>query len=153
MAKSPLAAATESHDHHVLPVRVYIFTLLALLALMALTIAASYWKAPNIGPISGNWVNNLVAMGIATFKGLLVIMFFMHVKYSTRLTKLWVLAGFTWLSLMSFILVDYGTRKYEKTNGWAEGESSLDGSALPRDLDHSPEREVDPNSINMRPRG
>ncbi len=153
MAKSPLAAATHANDHHVLSPWVYVKTLLALFALMAATVAVSYFPLRGLGPISGNWINNLIALGIATLKAWLVIMFFMHVKYSTRLTKLWVLAGFTWLSLMSFILVDYGTRKYEKTNGWAEGESSLDGSALPRDMDHSGERKFDPNGINLRPRG
>jgi cytochrome c oxidase subunit 4 len=41
----------------------------------------------------------------------LVVLFFMHVKYSSRLTKLVVLSGFLWLLiLLSFTLADYVSR-------------------------------------------
>jgi cytochrome c oxidase subunit 4 len=55
----------------------------------------------------------VVAMLIAGVKATLVILFFMHVKYSTRLTKLFVVIGFVWLGLMiSIMMTDYITRDW-----------------------------------------
>jgi cytochrome c oxidase subunit IV len=58
----------------------------------------------------GRW-NIVAAMTIAVGKMLLVILYFMHVRYSTRLTWLFVAAGFFWVSIM-FVLTmgDYLTR-------------------------------------------
>lgn len=149
------------HAHHVVPLWQYGATLLALAVLMAITIAASYWNAPNIGPISGNTVNNIIALGIATIKALLVIMIFMGVKWSSNLAKLWVLAGFTWFSLMFIILFDYGTRKYEQppsvagdrlpagvSDPWNGGPET----ALPREVQQGTHPPTDANYINQRPR-
>ena len=53
-------------------------------------------------------LNSLVALTIAVTKAVLVILFFMHVKYSTRLTKVVVVAGFFWLGIMLTITMsDY----------------------------------------------
>jgi len=55
--------------------------------------------------------NDIVALAIAVTKALLVILFFMHVRYSTRLTALTALAGFFWLAiLILLILTDYASR-------------------------------------------
>jgi cytochrome c oxidase subunit 4 len=56
--------------------------------------------------------NTIVALGIATFKALLVVLFFMHVKYtSEKLTKTVVAAAIFWLLLLLLLsLADYGTR-------------------------------------------
>jgi cytochrome c oxidase subunit 4 len=55
--------------------------------------------------------NDIVALSIAVTKALLVILFFMHVRYSTRLTALTALAGFFWLAiLILLILTDYVSR-------------------------------------------
>ncbi len=60
----------------------------------------------------GIW-NPVVALTIAVVKALLVILFFMHVYYSNRLTKLTVAAGFFWLLIMiSMSLSDYMTRTF-----------------------------------------
>jgi cytochrome c oxidase subunit 4 len=61
-------------------------------------------------------MNNVLMLGIASTKALLVILFFMHVRWSTRLT--WVIAasGFVWLLILFGItMTDYLTR------GWVEG--------------------------------
>lgn len=64
----------------------------------------------NLGPF-----NVVAALAIAVTKMLLVILFFMHVRYSTRLTWLFVAAGFIWLLLMiDLTLGDYLTRGWVK---------------------------------------
>ena len=88
---------------HVVPVRTYTAVFLALVALTAITTAAAF---VDLGPL-----NNVVALGIATLKATLVVLFFMHVKYSTRLTFLVVTAGLFWLIiLIGLSLTDYLTR-------------------------------------------
>ena len=90
-------------DLHVVPVRVYVFVFVSLLVLTALTTGAAF---VDLGP-----VNNLVAMGIAVLKATLVVLFFMHVRYSSRLTSLVVTAGLFWLViLIALTLTDYWTR-------------------------------------------
>ena len=90
-------------NNHILPRKVYYRIWLALLALLLLT-----WGLAqiNLGPF------NIVAMLIiAMFKTVLVIMFFMHVKYSPRLIWVFVAAGFIWLLIMiDLTLSDYLTR-------------------------------------------
>jgi cytochrome c oxidase subunit IV len=76
---------------------------LALLALLFLTWGVAKFDL-------GRW-NIIAAMTIAVAKMLLVILVFMHVKYSTRLTWVFVTAGFFWLFLMvTLTLGDYLTR-------------------------------------------
>ena len=84
---------------------VYVAILLALLVGTALTVWASFLE---LGP----W-NPIIALAIATAKATLVVLFFMHVKYSTKLTKLTVVAGiFTFLILVSMTLADYISRAW-----------------------------------------
>jgi cytochrome c oxidase subunit 4 len=88
---------------HVVPVRIYLTIFVTLLALTAVTTAAAF---VDMGPLG-----NLVAMAIASFKATLVILFFMHVRYSTKLTSLVVTAGLLWLAiLIALTLTDYFTR-------------------------------------------
>jgi cytochrome c oxidase subunit 4 len=64
----------------------------------------------NLGPL-----NDIVALTIAVLKGTAVVLFFMHVRHSSKLTKLTVVSGFLWLAFMIFItLSDYWTR------GWLD---------------------------------
>jgi cytochrome c oxidase subunit 4 len=99
----------EGHDdalegHIVSPV-VYVVIFLTLLVFTALTIIASYVE---MGPF-----NPIVAIAIAVVKATLVVLFFMHVKYSPKLTKLTVGAGvFTFLILISMTLADYISRAW-----------------------------------------
>jgi cytochrome c oxidase subunit 4 len=77
-------------------------------ALIALT-AATVWVATfDLGPM-----NVIVALTIACMKALLVILFFMHVRYSTKLTWVYVAAGFFWfLILVAFTVADYQSRSW-----------------------------------------
>lgn len=104
----------EQAQHIVSPVT-YMIILLALLVGTALTVLASYidlgeW---HIAPGLTLFWNPVVALAIATTKMMLVVLFFMHVKYSTKLTKLTVCAGlFTFLVLVGMTLSDYFTRAW-----------------------------------------
>ena len=75
-------------------------------ALLILTLAT--WL---VAQVDLGWANDVVALTIAVTKALLVILFFMHVRYSTRLTKLTAIGGFLWLAILIFLtLNDYVTR-------------------------------------------
>jgi cytochrome c oxidase subunit 4 len=88
---------------HITPRRTYIFVYLALLILLGGTIGLAYVDL-------GIW-NTVAAITIAVVKALLVVLFFMHVKYSNNLTRVYVLAGFLWLALLiGLTLTDYLTR-------------------------------------------
>ena len=93
----------DSTHSEVTPRKTYIFVYLVLLVLLAATIGAAYIDL-------GMW-NTVVAVTIAVVKAVLVILFFMHVKYSGNLIRLYVLAGFFWLALLiGLTLADYLTR-------------------------------------------
>src|ERR1041384_3752558 len=56
-------------------------------------------------------INTVIALAIAVTKATLVILYFMHVRYSPRLTWVVVTAGFFWLAIMIVLtLIDYETR-------------------------------------------
>ncbi len=94
----------ESH-HHIVPPRIYIIILCALLVGTAVTVGASFVDMGVFNPI--------IALAIACTKAVLVVLFFMHVKYGTKLTKLTVGAGiFTFLILIGMTLSDYFTRAW-----------------------------------------
>jgi len=84
---------------------VYLVILCALLVGTAVTVWASFIDLGVFNPI--------IALAIACTKAVLVVLFFMHVKYSSRLTKLTVGAGlFTFLVLIGMTLSDYFTRAW-----------------------------------------
>lgn len=75
-------------------------------ALIVLTGATVFVSRLDLG-----WANDIVAMAIAVTKALLVILFFMHVRHSTRMTAITAFAGFFWLAILIVItLNDYSTR-------------------------------------------
>ena len=93
------------HAHHIVGPGVYVVILFALLVGTALTIWASYVDM-------GVW-NPIIAIAIACTKATLVVLFFMHVKYSSKLTVLTVGAGvFMFLTLISMTLADYISRAW-----------------------------------------
>ncbi len=99
------------HAQHATPA-VYAVTYVFLIVMMALTIAASRVQ---LGPF-----NNVVAMSIALAKATAVVLWFMQVRYSTRLTWVWASLGFLWLFLMFGILGDYTTRAVLEASGWTK---------------------------------
>ncbi len=90
---------------HVVPTRVYIGVFLSLMVLTAITVAAAF---VNLGTL-----NNVVALAIACSKAALVILFFMHVRYSDHLVKLSVLVAVLFLViLLVFTILDPLTRDW-----------------------------------------
>ena len=88
---------------HVVPVRTYLAIFAALMALTALTTAVAF--------VDLRALSTFVAVAIAIFKAALVLLYFMHVRYSTRLISLAVVAGVFWLILLFVLtLSDYETR-------------------------------------------
>ena len=89
---------------HILPTRVY-YTIFAILMLCTyLTVQIAFF---DLGVL-----NAIAALTIAVFKAVLVVLFFMHVRYSPRLTWLVVLGAVFWLAiLLALTSGDYLTRR------------------------------------------
>jgi cytochrome c oxidase subunit IV len=87
----------------IVPKKTYFLVGLALFGLFLLTVGAAYI---DLGPF-----NIIVAMTIAIVKAVLVVLFFMHVRYGSKVTWVFASAGFFWL-LILFILTmsDYLSR-------------------------------------------
>jgi cytochrome c oxidase subunit 4 len=109
MAQHENAPHSSSHVH-VSPVRTYLLIFGALMLGTALTVWVAF---QDLGIL-----NDLVALTIADVKMTLVVLFFMHVKYSSRLTKLVVVGGFLWLLILfAFTLADYWSRGWLGVQG------------------------------------
>jgi cytochrome c oxidase subunit 4 len=92
-------------SNHIVPRRTYYVIFLVLMICTAITVAVAYF---DLGPL-----NTIVALTIAVFKATLVVLFFMHVKYSTRLTWAVVVGSVFWLGiLLALTLGDYLTRSW-----------------------------------------
>ena len=93
------------HEHHIVSPKIYLTIVLALLLGTGITVWVSFI---DLGP----W-NPVIALAIACTKSVLVVLFFMHVKYSSKLTKLTVISGiFIFLGLISMTLADYMSRAW-----------------------------------------
>jgi len=90
-------------ENEITPVRTYFLVYVALLALLAATVALAYINL-------GIW-NLVIAISIAIAKALLVLLYFMHVRHSKQLVKVFAIAGFLWLLiLIGLTLTDYISR-------------------------------------------
>ena len=93
---------------HVAPKSLYYIVFAALIFGTGLTVAAA--------EVDLGTFNNVAMLAIACTKALLVILFFMHVRWSTRLTWVVVFSGFFWLMILFALgMSDYISR------GWVEG--------------------------------
>jgi cytochrome c oxidase subunit 4 len=90
---------------HVVKPGIYLIIFLALLALTALTTGMSF--------VDLGVFNAVIALAIACFKASLVVLFFMHIHYSSRLLKMTVAAGlFTFCLLITLTMTDYISRAW-----------------------------------------
>ena len=91
---------------HVVSRKIYFGIFGALMVLTALTVWVANFALP--GPL-----NAIVALSIAVLKATLVVLYFMHVRYSSKLTWVFVCAGIIWLIILfAFTLSDF------LTHGW-----------------------------------
>jgi cytochrome c oxidase subunit 4 len=95
---------------HVVSLKVYFAIFGALMVLTALTVWVAF--------VDLGLMNTFVALAIAVTKATLVILFFMHVKYSSKLTWLVVASGFVFLVIMlGFTMADIVSRGWLGTPG------------------------------------
>jgi len=91
------------HHEHIVAPGTYVIIISTLAILTGLTVAAAY---VNLGRF-----NIVVALAIATLKATLVVLFFMHAKFSPKRTQLVIIAGIFWLAILLFMtLSDYASR-------------------------------------------
>ena len=91
-------------SEHIVPVRVYAGVFLALLLGTTLTVFAAFHDFP--------WqFNTVIALTIAVIKATLVVLYFMHVRYSSRLIWVIVASALFWLAILfALTFSDYWTR-------------------------------------------
>ena len=93
-------------SEHIVPVRIYFVIFLVLLVGTALTVWAGFQDFP--GPL-----NVVIALTIASVKATLVLLYFMHLRYSARLTWVIFLSALFWLALLfALTFSDYWTRQW-----------------------------------------
>jgi cytochrome c oxidase subunit 4 len=103
---------------HVVPVRIYAVIFATLLLLTLVTVDVAFF---NFG-----LMNIYIALGIATTKATLVVLYFMHVRYSPRLTRIVVAASVIFLGIMmGLTLSDVLTR------GWGASRPELRAARVP----------------------
>jgi cytochrome c oxidase subunit 4 len=91
------------HAGHILPKRTYYIIFGILMLCTYLTVQIAFF---DLGAL-----NTIAALGIAVFKAALVVLFFMHVRYSTRLTWAVVAGSVFWLGILLVLTMsDYLTR-------------------------------------------
>src|SRR5437660_1298877 len=108
---APAAHAHPAHDseihegprageHHVVPVRTYVYNFIALMVFLIITLAAA---AVPLGPF-----NLPIAIAIAVIKAGLIMLFFMHLQWSSKLVRFFALGALMWLCIMFLLtLSDY----------------------------------------------
>ena len=114
----------------------YLFVWLALMVLLGLT-----WGVAELNLGIGNFI---VALIIALIKMLLVILFFMHVRYNSKLTWIVAAAGFVWFSIfVTLIMADYMSRGWLRPNNkiisyWQDGTPKPPPGGHPGDVNPNP---------------
>ena len=95
----------EHAEHHIVAPKTYIIVFATLLVFTGITVAAAF---VNLGIF-----NPVIALAIACTKAVIVILFFMHVFFQSKLIKMTVAAGFfTFLILITMTLSDYISRAW-----------------------------------------
>jgi cytochrome c oxidase subunit 4 len=102
----PASVTNPEHgEHHIIGPKTYGIIFVTLLVLTGITVKAAFVDLGILNPV--------IALAIASTKATIVILFFMHVFYQSRLIKLTVAAGFfTFLILITMTLSDYMSRAW-----------------------------------------
>lgn len=105
-AMDPADITNPQHDaHHIVTPIQYTMVFGTLLLFTLLTVVAAY--------IDMKWLNPVIALGIACFKAVIVILFFMHAKYQSRLIQMTIGSGFfVFLVLIVMTMSDYISRSW-----------------------------------------
>ena len=99
-------------SNHVIPRKVYYAIFAALMVLTAITVG--------IATVDLGALNTAIAMAVAVTKATLVVLYFMHVRYSSQLTKVFVASGFIWLIILLVLTMsDFWSREWiPSPPGW-----------------------------------
>lgn len=93
-------------SEHIVPPKVYVGIFSSLMVLTAATVGAAF--------VSLGQFNIVIALAIATLKATLVVLYFMHVRYSPKRTQLVIICAMFWLAIMlALTMSDYSTRQPE----------------------------------------
>ncbi|HEY5382835.1 MAG TPA: cytochrome C oxidase subunit IV family protein [Acidobacteriaceae bacterium] len=105
-AEDPSNVTNPEHSaHHIVTPAQYAMVFGTLLLFTVLTVVFAF--------IDLSWANPVIALGIACFKACIVVLFFMHAKYQSRLIKMTIGSGlFMFLSLVIMTLSDYVSRSW-----------------------------------------
>jgi cytochrome c oxidase subunit IV len=105
---------------HIISPKIYFLIFFVLLALTALTTAVAF---VDLGSL-----NTVAALAIAVCKASLVILFFMHLKYSPGMTRIVLVAALFWLAILLVLAMgDYATRNWTPVSGGWESSQVLPG--------------------------
>ena len=95
----------EHAEHHIVTPIQYVMVFGTLLFFTLVTVGAAF--------VDLKWANPVIALGIACFKAVIVILFFMHAKYQSRLIKMTIGSGFfVFLVLIVMTMSDYMSRAW-----------------------------------------
>lgn len=105
-AHDPTNVTNPEHaQHHIVTPLQYTYVFGTLLLFTGITVVAAF--------IDLGWANPVIALAIATFKAVIVVLFFMHAAYQSRLIKMTIGAGlFMFFVLISMTLTDYMSRAW-----------------------------------------
>ena len=98
-------------SEHIVPVRVYLTIFVVLLVGTTLTVLAAFHDFTYHAFGKEIALNAVIALTIAVTKGTFVVLYFMHVRYSSRLVWVVVTSALFWLAIMfALTFADYWTR-------------------------------------------
>lgn len=101
-------------SEHIVSPKVYAIIFFTLMLGTGITVWAAF---QNFGQF-----NIVIALAIATFKATLVVLYFMHARYSPKRTQLVIVCSVFWLAIMlALTLADYNTRPHE--GRWASADT------------------------------
>ncbi len=105
-ANDPSNVTNPEHaEHHIVTPIQYVLVFATLLVFTGITVGAAYIDLGALNPV--------IALGIASFKMCIVLLFFMHAKYQSRLIKMTIGSGFfVFLILITMTLTDYISRAW-----------------------------------------
>lgn len=99
--------AEHTSEHHIVPLKYYFGVFALLMVFTALTVWVAQFDLP------GLW-NIIVALTVACIKATAVVLIFMHVRWSSKLTQVIIVAGLFWLAILLIMtMADYLVR-----GGW-----------------------------------
>jgi cytochrome c oxidase subunit 4 len=106
LTEPPAQPPASRHGHHVVPLGVYFSVFAALMVLTVITVVVTGF---DFGPF-----NLVVALAVAITKASLVVLYFMHARYSPRLTGVVIAAAIAFFIILAFLtFTDYISRGWQ----------------------------------------